>query len=74
MGIWSGTPHVAPNLLKALAMLSYTTVRRSLGKWKDLKTYGRSENQKKGHISPGDQQAYYFSTTLLTTERRLIRH
>ena len=42
-----------PDLLKALAVLSGTTVRRS--------TVDREHagNQKKGHISLSDQQSYY---------------
>ena len=39
------TARVSPDLLKALVILSNTTVRRSA-------------NQKKGHISRGDKQAY----------------
>ena len=43
-------------LLKALEFLSDATVRWSAVDRKDLKPYWKSE---KGHISLGDQQAYY---------------
>ena len=46
---------VAPALLKALAFLSDTTVRKYKFDQQDLKS-----NWKKGYISPGDQLAYYF--------------
>ena len=45
------TARVAPDLLKALAILSDTTVRRSPVDREDLKPYW---DQKKGHISVGD--------------------
>ena len=54
--ISSSTAWVAPDLLKALAILSDTTVRRSAVDQKDLKPYWKSE---KGHISLSDQQSYY---------------
>ena len=47
---------VSPDLLKALAILSDATVRRSAVDWEDPNHTG---NQKKGHVSLGDQQAYY---------------
>ena len=50
------TAQVAPDLLKALAILSDTTVRRSVVDREDLKPYWKSE---KGQISLGDQQSYY---------------
>ena len=50
------TARVAPDLLKALVILSDTTVRRSAVDREDLKPYWKSE---KGHISLGDQQSYY---------------
>ena len=56
MDISSATARVAPDLLKALAILSDTTVRRSAVDREDLKPYWKSE---KGHISLGDQQSYY---------------
>ena len=68
LGISSATAQVAPDLLKALAILSDTTARRSADD-RDLKPYWKSE---KGHISLGDQQLFTsISKTLLTTERRL---
>ena len=54
--ISSATAWVAPDLLKAPAILSDTTVRRSAVDQEDLKPYWKSE---KGHISLGDQQFYY---------------
>ena len=54
-GIYSDTARVAPDLLKALAILSDTTVRRSAVDREDLKPYWKSE---KGHIALGDQQFY----------------
>ena len=56
------TAPVAPDLLQALAILSDTTVRRSVVYWEDLKPYWKSAKR---------PQSYYFSKTLLTTERRL---
>ena len=56
LDISSATAQVAPNLLKALAILSDTTVRRSAVDREDLKPYWKSE---KVHISVGDQQSYY---------------
>ena len=43
-------------MLKALAILSATTVRRSAVDEIDLKPHWKLEI---GHISPGDQQGYY---------------
>ena len=37
--ISSATAQVAPDLLKAIAILSDTTVRRSAVNWEDLKPY-----------------------------------
>ena len=62
---------VASDLLKTLAILSVTTVRRSAVDREDLKPYRKSE---KGLISLDDWQSYYlqvFLRLLLTTERRL---
>ena len=56
LDISSATARVAPYLLKALAILSDTTVRRSAVDREDLNHTG---NQKKGHIPLGDQQSYY---------------
>ena len=46
----------APELSKALAILSDTTVRRSAVDREDLNPYWKSE---KSQISLGDQQSYY---------------
>ena len=46
----------SPDLLKATAILSDTTVRRSAVDQEDLKQTG---NKKKSHNSQGDQQSYY---------------
>ena len=56
LDISSATARVAPYPLKALAILSDTTVRRSAADREDLSHTG---NQKKGHVSLGDQQPYY---------------
>ena len=56
LDISSATALVVPDLLKALAILSDPTIRRSAIDQKDLKPYW---SQKKGHISLGDQQFYY---------------
>ena len=56
LGISNGTVGVAPDLLKALAILSDTTVKRSAVDREDLEPYWKSE---KGHISLGDQQFHY---------------
>ena len=45
----SATDHVAPKLLKALAILSDTTVRRSAVDGEDPKPYWKSE--KRPHFS-----------------------
>ena len=50
------TAWVAPDLLKALAIQSDATVRRSAVDWEDLKPYRNSE---KDHTSLGDQQSHY---------------
>ena len=55
LDISSAAARVAPDLLKALAVLSDTTVRRSAVDQKDLKSYWKSEK----NISLGDQQCYY---------------
>ena len=71
LDISSATARVAPDLLKVLAILSDTTVRRSAVDQEDLKPYWK---HKKDHISLGDQQLLFtsFSKTLLITERRLL--
>ena len=50
------TAWVAPDLLKALAIQSDATVRRSAVAWEDLKPYWNSE---KDHTSLCDQQSHY---------------
>ena len=50
----SATAQVAPDLLKAQTILSYTTVRRSAVDKEDLTPYWKLE-----YIYPGDQQDYY---------------
>ena len=54
----SATARVAPDMLKAIAILSDTTVRRSVIDWEDLKLYWKSE--KRPHFSS-------WSTSLLFT-------
>ena len=49
------TAPVVPDLLKSLAILSDTTVRRSAVDQEDLKPYWKSE---KGQTSQTDQQVY----------------
>ena len=49
MDISSATARVAPDLLKALAILSDTTVRRSANHREDLKPYWKSEKRKKSY-------------------------
>ena len=49
LDISSATARVAPDLLKALAILSDTIVRRSAVDWEDLKPYSKSE--KRPHFS-----------------------
>ena len=56
LDISSATARVVPDLWKALAILSETCARRSAVDHEDLKPYW---NQKKDHISLGDQQSYY---------------
>ena len=65
------TAQVAPDLLKALAILSDTTARRSAVDQEDLKPYWKSE--KRSHFSRGSTILLFtsFSKTLLTTEKRL---
>ena len=56
LNISNATAWVAPDLLKALAVLSDTTVRRSAVDWEEQKPYWKSE---KDHVALGDQHAYY---------------
>ena len=70
LNISSATVWIASDLLKALAFLSDTTLKRSAVDREDLKPYWKSE--KRAHFLD-DQQSYYLevSQRLLTTERRL---
>ena len=70
LDISSATARVAPHLLKALAILSDTTVRSAVD-WEDLKPYWKSE--KRPHFSRWSTILLFtsFSKTLITTERRL---
>ena len=65
------TPQVAPDVLKALAILSDTTVRRSVVDQEDLKLYW--ESKKRPHFSRWLTILLFtgISKTLPTTERRL---
>ena len=56
LDISSDTVWVASDLLKSQSILSDKTVRRSVVDWEDP---NHTRNQKKGHISVGDQQFYY---------------
>ena len=56
LDISTASAGVLPDLLKALVVLSDTTVRRSAVDQEDLKLYWKSQ---KGHISQGDQQSYH---------------
>ena len=71
LDISSATAQVAPQLLKAQAILSDTTVRRSAVDQEDLKPYWESE--KNPHFSRWSTILLFtsFSNTSLTTERRL---
>ena len=70
LDISSATAQVAPDLLKALAVLSDTTVRRSVDR-EGLKPYWKSE--KRPHFSRWSTILLFttFSKTLLTTERKI---
>ena len=65
------TAGVAPDVLKALAILSDTTARKSAVDLEDLKPYWKSE--KRSHFSRGSTIILLtsFSKTLLTTKRWL---
>ena len=56
LDISSATAWVALDLLRALAILSDTTIRRSAVDREDLKPEWKSE---KGHFSLDDQQVYH---------------
>ena len=72
--ISSATAQVSPDLLKALAILSDITVRRSAVDQEDLKSYCKSE--KRPHFSKWTTILSFtsFSKTLLTKESRLTEH
>ena len=55
LDISSATAWVASDLLKAQAILSDTALRSAVIE----KTCHHTGNKKKGHISQGDEQAYY---------------
>ena len=70
----SATAWVALDLLKALAILSDTNVKRSAVDWEDLKPYQKLEK-----MSPFPKWSAIllftsFSKTLLTAERRPTGH
>ena len=56
LDLWNATARVAPDLLKVLATLSDTTVRRPAVDREGLKPYSKSG---KGHIILDDPQSYY---------------
>ena len=58
LGCISATAKVAPQLIQTLEILPDSTVKRSIVDTDDLKYTG---NQKRGQISQGDEQAYYYS-------------
>ena len=70
--ISSATVQVASDLLKALAILSDTIVRRYADDWEDVKLYWISN--KRPHFSRWPTSLVFtsFSQNLLTTERKLI--
>ena len=71
LDISSATAQVAPGLLKALEILSDTTVTRSAFDWEDLKSYWKSE--KRWHFSRWSTSLLFASSSKasLTTERSL---
>ena len=71
MDISSATARVAADLLKAIAVISDTTVRKSAVDKKDLKQYRKTD--KRPHFSRWSTVLLFtsFSKTLLTPERRL---
>ena len=71
MDISSATAQVAPDLLKALPILSYTTVRRSKAVQEDLKPHWKSKKRPHFFRQPTILLFTNFLKTLLTTERRL---
>ena len=73
LDLWNATARVAPDLLKVLATLSDTTVRRPAVDREGLKPYSKSG--KRPHYSRWPTILLFtnFSKTLLTTERGLTR-
>ena len=73
LDISSATSKVGPDMLKALAILSYTPVRRSAVDQEDLKLNWKPEIM--ATFSRWSIVLLFtgFSKTLLTTERRLTR-
>ena len=70
MDISRTTAQVAPDLLKPLAILADTNVRRSAVDEEDLKPNWKSE---KGHISLGDQSNIsYFTNHRKKTNRVVV--
>ena len=71
LDVSSATVRVAPDLLKALAILSDTTVKRSAVHQEVLKPYRKSE--KRPHFSRWSTILLFtsFLKTVLTTERGL---
>ena len=67
----SATARVAPDLLKVLAILSDTTVRRSAVDQKDLKPYQKSE---KKHLSQWSAMLLFTSfLKTLPSQKKLVR-
>ena len=72
MGISSVTSQVSPDLLiKALAMLSDTTVRRLAVDWEGLKPYWKLENWP--HFSRGSTSIYTFFKDFTTHKKKTNR-
>ena len=73
LDISSATAQVAPDMLKALVILSDKTVRRSAVDREDLKPYWKSE--KRPHFFSGSTMVLFtsFSKTLLTERKKTSR-
>ena len=74
LDISNAKARAAPDLLKALVILSDTTIRRSAVDQEDLNHTG---NQKKGYFSLGDQKVIYrffkdFSNHRKKTNRAVV--
>ena len=63
------TAQLAPDLLKALAILSDTTVRRSAVDWEDLKPHWKSEKKTTFFQVINNSIVYKFLKTILTTKK-----